>query len=98
VPRLLFSEEAKNQLAALATDKGLRKRLKAVRAALGKMEVNLKYPGLNTHKFKTQPCPHGDQLWEAYAENKTPAAYRIFWCYDPNERDQIVIVAITEHP
>ena len=98
MPKLLFSEEAAKQYGALEADKGHAKRFKAVRAALGKMETNLRHPGLNTHEFKSQPCPHGEKLYEAYAENKTAAAYRIFWCYDRNERNQIVIVAITEHP
>jgi hypothetical protein len=40
-------------------------------------------------------CPHNAKLFEAYAEDRTAAAYRIFWCY---ERDQMGIVAITEHP
>jgi hypothetical protein len=34
---------------------------------------------------------------EAYVENKTPAAFRVFWCYGPN-RDELTILAITPHP
>jgi hypothetical protein len=33
---------------------------------------------------------------EAY-KKKTPAAWRIFWCYGP-EPDQLTILAITKHP
>lgn len=98
MPKIKFSEEAARQYRELEKDKGRTKRFKAVRSALGKMEVNLRHPGLRTHEFKTHICPHNDKLFEAYAENNTAAAFRIFWCYDPNERDQIVIVAITEHP
>ena len=99
MPRLRFSAEAARQLAALKKDAAQRKRAKAVRAALGKLETDLRYPGLATHKFRSQPCPHGGQLFEAYAENRTPAAYRIFWCYQPEPaRDEILIVAITQHP
>lgn len=34
---------------------------------------------------------------EAYAENKTPAAYRIFWHYGPGQ-DEITVIAIIPHP
>jgi hypothetical protein len=99
VPKLLFSEAAAAQLRQLESGKGMTKRLKAVRSALGKMEVNLRHPGLQTHEFHSQPCPHGAKLFEAYAENQTPGAYRIFWCYlPPPEKDAILIVAITPHP
>jgi hypothetical protein len=99
VPKLLFSEAAATQVRELEADKGLAKRLKAVRSALGKMEVNLRHPGLNTHEFHSQRCPHGGKLYEAYAENKTPAAYRIFWCYmPPPDKDTVLVVAITPHP
>ncbi len=98
MPKLRFSQEAADQLAALEADKGQQKRHRAVRATLGKMEQNLRHPGLQTHEFHSQPCPHGGKLFEAYAQNRTPGAFRIFWCYDPKVRDQIWIVAITPHP
>jgi len=41
--------------------------------------------------------PKGEEVFEAYAENNTPAAYRIFW-YSGPEKKQITIVAITPHP
>jgi hypothetical protein len=40
---------------------------------------------------------YGKEIFEAYAENNTPAAYRIFWCYGP-EKDNITIISITPHP
>lgn len=70
-----------------------------MRAALGKLQINPRHGSLNTHEFKGVTCPHGDKLWEAYAQNRTPGAYRIFWCYMPKPaRDTILIVAITPHP
>jgi len=75
------------------------KRLKAVRSALGKLEMNTRNPGLRTHKIKGRECPHGGDLWEAYAQNHTPGAFRIFWCYaPPPPLGVILIVAITPHP
>ncbi len=38
-----------------------------------------------------------EKIFEAYAEQATPAAYRIFWYYGPDE-NQITIIAITPHP
>jgi hypothetical protein len=35
--------------------------------------------------------------FDAYAGNKTPAAWRIFWHYGPDQK-QITILAITPHP
>jgi len=37
------------------------------------------------------------QVFEAYAENQTPAAFRVFWYYGPSARE-LTIVAITPHP
>ena len=43
------------------------------------------------------PSTGSEEIFEAYAENKTPAAWRIFWYYGPNKK-QITILAITPHP
>jgi len=37
------------------------------------------------------------KVFAAYAQNRTPGAYRIFWCYGPGKKD-ITILAITPHP
>lgn len=95
--KLLFTARAQADLKALEADKGLAKRRKAVLAALGKMEVNLRHPGLNTHKFDSLTGPNGEEVFESYAENNTPAAYRIFWVYGPG-KGQITVIAITPHP
>jgi len=41
--------------------------------------------------------PDGNKVFEAYAEQNTPAAYRVFWYYGP-EKKQITILTITAHP
>jgi len=41
--------------------------------------------------------PRGEKVFEAYAEQGTPAAYRIFWIYGP-AKNEITILAITPHP
>ena len=94
---LLFTDQADADLTALEEDASLAKRLKAVRKALGLLETNPRHPGLNTHKFNSLKGPGGEEVFEAYAENKTPAAWRIFWYYGPDNK-QITILAITPHP
>jgi len=93
---LKFTSIADAQLQQLETDKGLAKRLKAVNKALDYLEINPRHPGLNSHEFKSLTGAKGEKVWEVYAENKTPAAYRIFWHYGPGT-DAITIVAITAH-
>ena len=94
---LSFTDEADSNLRTLEEDKGLVKRLKAVRKALGYLEVNPRHPGLNAHKYSSLLGPNGEEVFEAYAENKTAAAYRIFWHYGPG-KNAITIIAITPHP
>jgi hypothetical protein len=95
--KILFSEQADLDLSALESDKSLQKRLKAVRETLGFFENNPRDPSLNTHKYSSLAGPDGEEIFEAYAENRSPAAYRVFWYYGPGKK-QITIIAITEHP
>ena len=94
---LKFTDEAVSNLKRLEEDNSLAKRFKAVRKALAYLETNPRHPGLNTHKFTSLSGPKGEEVFEAYAENKTSAAYRIFCFYGP-EKKEITIVAITPHP
>lgn len=94
---LLFTDQADADLDSLEADASLSKRLKAVKKALGLLETNPRHPGLKTHKFSSLKGPNGEEVFEAYAENKTPAAWRIFWYYGPDKK-QITILAITPHP
>lgn len=94
---VLFTKQASSDLDEQEQDRGLLKRLKAVRKALAYLETNPKHPSLNTHKYESLSEPGVVEVFEAYAENKTPAAYRIFWRYGPNKKE-ITILAITSHP
>jgi hypothetical protein len=94
---LLFTDEASDDLDALERTPNLNKRLKAVRKALAYLETNPRHPSLNTHKYSLVKGLNGEEIFEAYAENTTPAAYRIFWHYGPGKQ-KIIIVAITAHP
>jgi hypothetical protein len=74
-----------------------------VRKSLGYLEINPHHPSLNTHEF-TSLTANGEKVFEAYAQNNTPGAYRIFWHYGPDEIKGkkripvITIIAITRHP
>lgn len=94
---LLFTPLASDDLDQLVTNPSCIKRLKAVRKSLGYLEKNPKHPSLRTHKYNALKGPSGEDVFEAYAENNTPVAYRIFWYYGPHEK-QITILAITPHP
>jgi hypothetical protein len=63
---------------------------------LGLMATNLRHPSLKTHKYDTLSDPN-EEVFEAYVENKTPAAFRVFWYYGP-EKKVITVIAITPHP
>jgi hypothetical protein len=95
--KLLFTTQASQDFDYLASEPSLVKRFKAVRKALGYLESNPRHPALNTHKFSSLQGPSGEEVFEAYAENNTSAAYRIFWHYGPDKK-QMTIIAITSHP
>jgi len=92
--KLIFTDEAKGQLGDLAANG---RRLKKVRKCLGFLETNPSHPSLHSHKYSVMKSEDNRYLWESYVENNTPAAWRVFWFYGP-ENEQITIVAITEHP
>lgn len=94
---IYLTDEAQEHLQRLKTDKGLSKRFKAVKKTLLFLSTNPRHPGLQTHEFTSIKGPKGEKVFEAYAEQSTPVAYRIFWYYGPGQ-NQITIVAITPHP
>jgi hypothetical protein len=75
-----------------------------VRKSLGDLEINPHHPSLNTHEFTSLTGANGEKVFEAYAQNNTPGAYRIFWHYGPDETKgkkripMTTIIAITRHP
>ncbi|APB34553.1 hypothetical protein GlitD10_2223 [Gloeomargarita lithophora Alchichica-D10] len=68
---------------------------KQIAKALNFLQENPRHPGLNTHEYHSLPHPYkpNDKVFEAYVQNKTPGAYRIFWCYGP-QPSQLTIIAI----
>jgi hypothetical protein len=95
---LKYSLVAKRQLEELSANRTLEPRFKAVKKALRLIGENPAYPSLQTHKYGSLEGPEGVEVFEAYAENNTPSAYRIFWCYYPAKTNTITILLITPHP
>lgn len=94
---LKYIENAEDDLKELVADKSKKGVLKAVVKSLKLMSTNLKHPSLNTHKYDEIKGPNGEDVFESYAQNNTPGAYRIFWHYGPKKK-MITILAITPHP
>ena len=92
---LQYSAKAGDDLANLKQIDS--KKHKKVLKTLGLMQTNLRHPSLKTHKYESLCGPEGEEVFEAYVENKTPAASRIFWYYGPG-KSIITIYAITPHP
>jgi len=94
--KILLSDTASSQLNSLRSDQTYAARVKAIDKTLGFL-ANPRHPGLQTHEFTSLHGPKGEKIFEAYAQQNTPAAYRIFWYYGPN-RQQITVISITAHP
>lgn len=91
-----FENRQKNKVKKSSKQEGL---FKQVHKTIVYLAENPRHPSLNTHEYDSIPNPyHKDQkVFEAYAQNKTAGAYRVFWCYGPDKTD-ITIIAITPHP
>lgn len=72
---------------------------KQVLKCIDLLAASPRHPGLHTHEFHSidNPFDPAGKVFEAYAPNRTPGAYRVFWCYGP-DKGQITIIAITPHP
>lgn len=92
---LILQQPALDTLERLAAED--EKKLLKVQRTLGRMEANIRHPGLQTHEYHGLTGANGEKVWEAYVENNTPSAYRIFWHYGPGDK-VITILAITPHP
>ncbi len=92
---LLFQPQAEQKLEEMRGQNP--KKLKKVLKCLGLLELDPKYPGLNSHRYEDFDDVHGEKIWESYVENKTPGAYRVFWHCGPDD-GEITVIAITPHP
>jgi hypothetical protein len=85
------------------TDKGKSSRQEGlfgqVTKCLANLSENPRHPALRTHEYDSLEHPYDakGKVFEAYAQNDTPGAYRVFWCYGP-QKGEITIITITPHP
>lgn len=72
---------------------------KQIHKCVQQLLTNPRHPGLRTHKYDSLEHPYDPDapVFEAYPQNRTPSAWRVFWCYGPKKGD-ITIIAITPHP
>jgi hypothetical protein len=91
-----LASRRKTGKAKSSKDEGL---FRQVHKTLTLLAANPRHTGLQTHEYRSLPHPYDpkQKVLEAYAQNQTPGAYRIFLCYGPAKR-QITLVAITPHP
>ncbi len=94
---LEWTDEAKVTYIRLKSNASQQKRYKAVKKTIGLLAKNPRHKSLQTHPYFSLKGPNGEKVFEAYAEQKTPAAYRVFWFYGPS-KGKITIFAITPHP
>ena len=94
---LEWTDEAKATYRSLQDNPSDKARYKAVRKTIKFLAENPRYPSLRTHPFMSLSGLNGEKVFEAYAQQKTPAAYRVFWYYGPS-KGKITIFAITPHP
>ena len=94
---LQWTAEASETYNLLRSDASQEKRYRAVKKTLSFLAVNPRHNSLQTHEYMSLKGPNGEKVFEAYAEQKTPAAYRVFWYYGPS-KGIITVFAITPHP
>jgi len=102
--KLLFTPTASAQYDALAANPAAAGTFKQVKKTLGYLEAGTRNTGLHTHEYTSLEGANGERVWEAYAQNHTPGAYRVFFHYGPDEIVNkvrvpvLTIIAITPHP
>ena len=95
---LKWARPARESFESLKADSSRQKQYKAVKNALRKLAQDPFYPSLQSHSFNSLNGPDGEKVFESYAENRTPGAYRIFWYYESVERGVIMVFLIAPHP
>jgi len=96
---LLFTQSAQKELVRLERSHQAAGLVKQIKKTLGFLQTNPRHPSLQTHVFHSLEHPYRprEKVFEAYVQQHTPAAYRVFWCYG-HDKGQITIIAITPHP
>jgi hypothetical protein len=94
---LQWTAEASKAYNLLKSTASQRKRYQAVKKTIKFLAINPRHNSLQTHEYMSLKGPNGEKVFEAYAEQRTPAAYRVFWYYG-SSKGIITIFAITSYP
>jgi hypothetical protein len=101
---LIITPTARQEYEKLSNNPAKEGVFKQVRKTLALIETNLRHPSLNTHEYHSITGHKGEKIFVAYAQQNTPAAYRVFFHYGPDRTQKgkripvITIFAITVHP
>ena len=93
---LEYLDEANEQYFNLEDNPSKQNVFKQVKKALDYLKTNPRHPSLKTHKHTELSKIYEKEIFEAYAQNNTPRAYRIFFYY--SSKNKITIITITPHP
>ncbi|HWF17788.1 MAG TPA: hypothetical protein VG754_00890 [Verrucomicrobiae bacterium] len=102
--QLIFTDEAAGQLEQISKNPAKTGLYKQLQKTLGLMETNLRHPSLNTHEYSSLKGPNGEKIFEAYVQNNTPGAYRVFFYYGPDivlkgkRTPALTVLMIVAHP
>lgn len=96
---LVFARRAREELDRLERSSAHSGLVKQIKKTLGFLQTNPRHPSLQTHVFHSLENPYDprEKVFEAYVQQNTPAAYRLFWCYGP-QQGRITVIAVTPHP
>ena len=94
---LEWTDEAKEVYNRLKGNPSQKIRYNAVKKTLKYLSKNPHHNSLQTHPFLSLEGPNREKVFEAYAQQNTPAAYRVFWYYG-SKRGTIVLLTNPAHP
>jgi len=96
---VVFTRSAKEELERLDGSPRHAGLVKQIKKTVGFLQTNPRHPSLQTHVFHSLEHPYrsSENVFEAYVQQHTPAAYRLFWCYGPH-KGQITVITITPNP
>lgn len=94
---IYWTHRSETDFNLLKSEPSLNKQYRAVKKTITLLAANPRHNSLHSHEFSSLKGPQGGKVFEAYAEQNTPAAFRVFWYYGP-AKDKITVIAIVRHP
>src|SRR5882724_2906153 len=82
--QLIFTPEATTTLERLRSNPAKAGPCRQLHKTLGLLETNLRHPSLNAHEYASIKGPNRGKVYEAYIQNNSPGAYRVFFYYGPD--------------